>query len=177
MYCVCLYDMSWGKSDCAAPLFICTHQVTLVALQEFLSNMESHRQRGYKVLEKMRANHLQVWWKFLTWIRCSVFYYKFKSGSNAVYLCGSSPPTILLRFAGTCLWVGAFELHVAETGGRAAEGKSRFRTWPRSAVEPRLGARRCWRTQSNEITYSQKDSETVQTGITLLCETHLMFRL
>lgn len=60
VYCVCLYDMSWGKSDCAAPLFICTHQVTLVALQEFLSNMESHRQRGYKVLEKMRANHLQV---------------------------------------------------------------------------------------------------------------------
>uniref|UniRef100_A0A3B4FUD5 Uncharacterized protein n=1 Tax=Pundamilia nyererei TaxID=303518 RepID=A0A3B4FUD5_9CICH len=41
---------------------------------EFLSNMESHRQRGYKVLEKMRANHLQVRaseWEHLsfTWLK------------------------------------------------------------------------------------------------------------
>ncbi|XP_030603864.1 WD repeat- and FYVE domain-containing protein 4 isoform X2 [Archocentrus centrarchus] len=31
-----------------------------VTAEEFLSNMESHRQRGYSMLEKMRANHLQV---------------------------------------------------------------------------------------------------------------------
>ncbi|XP_024660429.2 WD repeat- and FYVE domain-containing protein 4 isoform X1 [Maylandia zebra] len=45
-----------------------------VTVEEFLSNMESHRQRGYKVLEKMRANHLQVRaseWEHLsfTWLK------------------------------------------------------------------------------------------------------------
>lgn len=41
-------------------LFLFAAVFTLVFLQEFLSNMESHRHRGHSVFENMRSKHLQV---------------------------------------------------------------------------------------------------------------------
>lgn len=50
-----------GGGDCGPGLFfICNLQVALVSLQEFLSYMESHRQRGHSMFENMRRKHLQV---------------------------------------------------------------------------------------------------------------------
>lgn len=62
MWCVCII-WARGRAIVLLALFICTHQVTLVTLQEFLSYMESHRQRGHSMFENMRTSHLQVWHK------------------------------------------------------------------------------------------------------------------
>lgn len=59
MMCV-QYEVGGRAIVALAPFFICTLQVALVSLQEFLSYMESHRQRGHQMFENMRTNHLQV---------------------------------------------------------------------------------------------------------------------
>lgn len=128
-----------------SPLFfICTLQVALVSLQEFLSYMESHRQRGHRMFENMRTNHLQVGPHIIINVLKKILI-KNHNIIFVIMLC------FLLFWAAPCATVtsqrvGASELQLVENGSRAAEGESCV--WARSgcAAEPRLGSRCCRRT-------------------------------
>lgn len=126
--------------------------------------MESHRQRGHSMFKNMRTNHLQVWHKVYHGIN------GIKS-QNGMFsnVCTCLICSLCFCIPVTSQWVGASELQVAASGGRAAEGESCVRPWPRGAAEPKLGARCCCRTQSNQMPHPQKGSNTVQTGTALQC--------
>lgn len=148
-----------------APFFICTLQVALVSLQEFLSYMESHRQRGHRMFENMRTNHLQVGPHIIKNARKKILL-KTRNVVFVLMLC------FMLFWAAPCATVtsqrvGAGELQLVENGSRAAEGESCV--WPRPGcvTEPRLGSRCRRRTQPDQIAHPQKGSEEIQTGITI----------
>ena len=76
--CVCVFIIGARKRVIVLSLFSFAAIFILISLQKFLSNMESHRQRGHRMFENMRKKHLQVGLqKYISWlgeneIRCNM---------------------------------------------------------------------------------------------------------